>query len=231
MDVNITKEKKQTNMRASTADEAVRLIPPRKLGLEQAMEFINDDELVEVTPRRSACASGCSRLICARSAPPINNALLKLFVPCRVSELSGRRRRHTAMTDADRFEAFVREYQDSLCHGGAAPGQSHRGRGHRPDGLSSRVRALFVDRDERNGGGLVEDRHDEPLPESPGALPRAMAVFQRDGSAWRRRAIRATLAAALIDPETASRHEHFERAVTASPIINACRWSSFTSKT
>jgi len=51
MDVNITKEKKQTNMRASTADEAVRLIPPRKLGLEQAIEFINDDELVEVTPK------------------------------------------------------------------------------------------------------------------------------------------------------------------------------------
>jgi len=50
MDVNVTKEKKQTNMRASTADEAVRLIPPRRLGLEQAIEFINDDELVEVTP-------------------------------------------------------------------------------------------------------------------------------------------------------------------------------------
>jgi GTP-binding protein len=51
MDVNVTKEKKQTNMRASTADEAVRLIPPRRLGLEQAIEFINDDELVEVTPK------------------------------------------------------------------------------------------------------------------------------------------------------------------------------------
>jgi GTP-binding protein len=50
MDVNVTKEKKQTNMRASTADEAIRLIPPRRLGLEQAVEFINDDELVEVTP-------------------------------------------------------------------------------------------------------------------------------------------------------------------------------------
>jgi GTP-binding protein len=50
MDVNVTKEKKQTNMRASSADEAVRLIPPRRLGLEQAIEFINDDELVEVTP-------------------------------------------------------------------------------------------------------------------------------------------------------------------------------------
>src|SRR5207342_3453946 len=51
MDVNVTKEKKQTNMRASTADEAIRLVPPRKLGLEQAVEF-NDDELVEVTPTK-----------------------------------------------------------------------------------------------------------------------------------------------------------------------------------
>jgi GTP-binding protein len=51
MDVNVTKEKKQTNMRASTADEAIRLIPPRRLGLEQAVEFINDDEFVEVTPQ------------------------------------------------------------------------------------------------------------------------------------------------------------------------------------
>jgi GTP-binding protein len=51
LDVNVTKEKKQTNMRASSADEAIRLIPPRKLGLEQAIEFINDDELVEVTPK------------------------------------------------------------------------------------------------------------------------------------------------------------------------------------
>jgi GTP-binding protein len=50
LDVNVTKEKKQTNMRASTADEAIRLIPPRKLGLEAAIEFINDDELVEITP-------------------------------------------------------------------------------------------------------------------------------------------------------------------------------------
>jgi GTP-binding protein len=52
LDVNVTKEKKQTNMRASTADEAIRLVPPRQLGLEQAIEFINDDELVEVTPKR-----------------------------------------------------------------------------------------------------------------------------------------------------------------------------------
>ena len=51
LDVNVTKEKKQTNMRASTADEAIRLIPPHIMGLEQAIEFINDDELVEITPK------------------------------------------------------------------------------------------------------------------------------------------------------------------------------------
>jgi GTP-binding protein len=51
MDVNITKEKKQTNMRASTADEAIRLIPHRELSLEQAIEYIAEDEYVEVTPK------------------------------------------------------------------------------------------------------------------------------------------------------------------------------------
>jgi GTP-binding protein len=51
MDVNVTKEKKQTNMRASTADEAIRLIPHRELSLEQAIEFIADDEFVEITPK------------------------------------------------------------------------------------------------------------------------------------------------------------------------------------
>ena len=50
LNVNIVKEKKLTNMRASSADEAIRLVPPRLLNLEQAIEFINDDELVEVTP-------------------------------------------------------------------------------------------------------------------------------------------------------------------------------------
>ncbi|SDT54595.1 translational GTPase TypA [Jiangella sp. DSM 45060] len=51
MDVNITKEKKLTNVRSSTADELERLIPPRKLSLEQALEFCRDDECVEVTPK------------------------------------------------------------------------------------------------------------------------------------------------------------------------------------
>src|SRR6266508_1223668 len=50
LDVNATKEKKLTNMRSSSADELVRLIPPRPLSLEQALELIRDDECVEVTP-------------------------------------------------------------------------------------------------------------------------------------------------------------------------------------
>jgi GTP-binding protein len=51
MNVNVTKEKKQTNMRSSSADEAIRLIPPREMTLEKAIEFIADDEFVEVTPK------------------------------------------------------------------------------------------------------------------------------------------------------------------------------------
>ena len=45
------REKKLTNMRASTADEAIRLVPFRNLNLEQAIEFIADDEFVEITPK------------------------------------------------------------------------------------------------------------------------------------------------------------------------------------
>ncbi len=51
LNVNIVKEKKLTNMRASTADEAIRLVPPKILNLEQAIEFIREDEYVEVTPQ------------------------------------------------------------------------------------------------------------------------------------------------------------------------------------
>jgi len=51
LDVNVVREKKLTNMRASTSDEAIRLVPFRQLNLEQAIEFIADDEFVEVTPK------------------------------------------------------------------------------------------------------------------------------------------------------------------------------------
>ncbi|MDH3493793.1 MAG: translational GTPase TypA [Acidobacteriota bacterium] len=50
LDVNIIKEKKLTNMRAASADDAMRLVPPKELTLEEALEFIADDELIEVTP-------------------------------------------------------------------------------------------------------------------------------------------------------------------------------------
>jgi GTP-binding protein len=51
LDVNAVREKKLTNMRASTADEAIRLVPHKVLTLEQAIEFVADDEMVEVTPK------------------------------------------------------------------------------------------------------------------------------------------------------------------------------------
>jgi len=51
LDVNVVREKKMTNMRASTADDAIRLVPYTTLNLEQAIEFIADDEFVEVTPK------------------------------------------------------------------------------------------------------------------------------------------------------------------------------------
>ena len=69
MNVNITKEKKQTNMRSSSADEAIRLVPPREMTLEKAIEFIADDEYVEVTPEvHPARARKCSTPKSARSA-------------------------------------------------------------------------------------------------------------------------------------------------------------------
>ena len=51
LDVNIVKEKKMSNMRSSGADEAIRLVPPKIPNLEQAMEFVREDEMVEVTPK------------------------------------------------------------------------------------------------------------------------------------------------------------------------------------
>jgi GTP-binding protein len=51
LDVNVVREKKMSNMRSSGADEAIRLVPHKALNLEQAIEFIADDECVEVTPK------------------------------------------------------------------------------------------------------------------------------------------------------------------------------------
>ena len=61
MDVNICREKKQTNVRASSSDETVKVTPPKLLSLEGALEFISPDECVEVTPgRRSGSARSSS---------------------------------------------------------------------------------------------------------------------------------------------------------------------------
>ena len=72
MDVNPCKKKHVTNMRSSSSDEAVRLVPPRIFSLEQALEWINDDELVEVTPKsirmRKAILDRAARAKAAKSS-------------------------------------------------------------------------------------------------------------------------------------------------------------------
>ena len=72
LDVNPTKEKHLTNMRSSTADELVRLVPKRELSLDQALEFLRADECVEVTPHavrlRKVALDGTQRRKLARAA-------------------------------------------------------------------------------------------------------------------------------------------------------------------
>ncbi len=70
MDVNVTKEKHLTNMRKSTSEEGIRLVPPRVLSLEQAIEFINEDELVEITPRNTRLRKRGLTAVQRRPTPP-----------------------------------------------------------------------------------------------------------------------------------------------------------------
>jgi GTP-binding protein len=78
MDVNPTKEKKLTNIRQSTAEELVRLIPKTQLSLEQALEFIREDECVEVTPAnvrlRKVLLDQTSRVRASRRGRPAKDA-------------------------------------------------------------------------------------------------------------------------------------------------------------
>ncbi len=71
LDVNAVKEKHLTNIRSSTADELVRLVPKRELSLDQAMEFLREDECVEVTPHairlRKTSLDAVSRVKAARA--------------------------------------------------------------------------------------------------------------------------------------------------------------------
>ena len=68
MDVNITKEKQQTNVRSATSDNFEKLVPPRRLSLEQCLEFCREDECVEVTPAHRADPQGRARPERARQA-------------------------------------------------------------------------------------------------------------------------------------------------------------------
>jgi GTP-binding protein len=72
MDVNVTKEKKLTNMRASGSDDNVQLEPPREITLEYALEYIEEDELIEVTPKtirlRKRALAASDRKKAARAA-------------------------------------------------------------------------------------------------------------------------------------------------------------------
>ena len=74
LDVNPTKEKQQTNIRAAGADEAIKLIPHQQFSLDQALEFISDDECVEVTPAevrlRKVVLPATERQKLARAAKP-----------------------------------------------------------------------------------------------------------------------------------------------------------------
>ena len=60
MDVNVSKEKKLTNMRTTSSDENIKLETPRQITLELALEFIQDDELIEITPERHPAAQAHS---------------------------------------------------------------------------------------------------------------------------------------------------------------------------
>ena len=68
LEVNPIKEKKLTNIRAAGKDDAMLLIPPRKMSLEQAIAYIEDDELVEVTPSRGPAAQAPPRPARAQAA-------------------------------------------------------------------------------------------------------------------------------------------------------------------
>jgi GTP-binding protein len=81
LDVNAVKEKHLTNHRSSTADELVRLVPPRKLSLDQALEFLREDECIEVTPAivrlRKVALDQTSRVKLARAAKRVSPAVTR----------------------------------------------------------------------------------------------------------------------------------------------------------
>ena len=89
LDVNATKQKHQTNVRAASADILVRLIPPRPLSLENALEFLRDDECVEITPAslrlRKAELAKTERMKAARKTKRATDDRL----PCSAAAATG----------------------------------------------------------------------------------------------------------------------------------------------
>ena len=81
LDVNAVREKKLTNIRSSTADELVRLVPKRTLSLDQALEFLREDECVEVTPAQRAAAQGPARCRLAPEGGAAARAGVKRRIP------------------------------------------------------------------------------------------------------------------------------------------------------
>ena len=113
LEVNPLKGKKLTNVRASGTDDAVKLTPPTLLSLEQAISYIDDDELVEVTPKRNPAAQALSRPARAQApvtapAPAIDApsrfSCQRQYLCARQSAESARHRRHSYRPDQPRDE-------------------------------------------------------------------------------------------------------------------------------
>ncbi len=185
LDVNPTKEKKLTNMRSSTSDELVRLIPPRPLSLEQALEFIREDECVEVTPtnvrlrkveltaqKRATSASRKARGLAdrlearlgsphasgvaqARSAGPLSRARC---VPLAVRRRTGRELARLPLLLPDR-----------RAHDGAA-----RHRLRRPAGQAERRRAGELHLHDERAARVLGHR----------SRPHLRRAFTRRGGPW-----------------------------------------------
>ena len=158
LDVNAVKEKHLTNIRSSTADVLVRLVPARQLSLDQALEFLREDECVEVTPGRGAAAQGGAgqgragqarpagegrgrvavpRLSVTRLEVPIRGDTIRLGQLLKLTGAVGGRRGREGVT---RIGAGPRERRARGSARKAAPSRRHRGRG--PGGDDPRQAAL-----------------------------------------------------------------------------------------
>ena len=128
MDVNPTKEKKLTNMRSSTAESFEKLIPPRPMSLEQALEFIADDECVEVTPRsvrlRKVVLDQTERGRAAKRAKTGRRRLTS--TECRRASVRGSLETSRLTLGRDRPVGAARRRRSAVAAGAAAVGAGRR---------------------------------------------------------------------------------------------------------